>query len=221
MEEFMARVKIRPEWKRSLPVVALLSTYQHWKVEMSNDPDPVFSFALEPNRLIRREDGSFWGNWLDKREKDAHEVRERFFTIENPEQALAFFRDFGPWRVDELWGKRADPISFSQIKEKLRFYENAIVNKDESDNLSFSAEFREKQQCWLVACKDVLACVRTTVILDRASRWRWCERKDCTAPPFECGNHGRKYHDECAWLQRKRNQRDRAKKKQVGKGRKG
>jgi hypothetical protein len=244
MEGLMTRVKIRPEWKRSLPVVALLSTYPHWKVTMSADPDPVFSFAIEPDRVIPREDGSFWGNWLDKREADAHEVRRRFFAVKTPEQALAFFRRFGPWQVNgvktpeqasahfrrfgpwkvngKLWAKDADPISFSQLIKRRRAWQDALVSKDKGDNLSFGAEFQERQQIWVVACEDVVACVRTTVILDRASRWRWCAREDCTAPPFECGNHGREYHDDaCASRQRKRNQRDNQRKRRTQKTKRG
>jgi hypothetical protein len=212
----MTRVRIRPEWKRQLPVVALLSTYRDWKVEMSDDLDPVFTFSLR-FRILRGENDTLFPSIMDKREVDAHEVRQRLFSVETPEQALVFFRGFGPWQLNgELWAKQADPVSFSQLIRQRRGWQEALVNKDKSDNLSFSAEFRERQQVWIAACKDVLDCVRTTVILDRASRWRWCARKDCTAPPFECGNRGKKYHDEtCAETQGKRNQRDKQRKRRT------
>lgn len=211
----MARTKIRPEWKRELPVVALLSTYRDWKVEMSDDTDPVFTFSLR-FRMLRGENDTRFPSIMDKREVDAHEVRQRLFAVKTPEQALVFFRRFGPWQVNgELWAKQADPVSFSQLTAQSRGWQEALVTKDPTHNLSFSGvEFRE--QVWLVACKDVMACVRSTVILDRASNWRWCARKDCTAPPFECGNHRRKYHDDsCLEVQGKRNQRAKQRKRRT------
>ena len=203
----MARVRIRPEWKRQVPVVAVLSTYRDWKVEMNDASDPVFTFSLR-FRTLRGANDTSYPSIMDKTEVDAFEVREALFAVRTPKDALKFFRRYGPWRVNgELWAKHADPVFFSQLIDHLRGWQETLVNKDKNDNLSFNAEFRERQQIWLVACQDVQACVRTTVILDRASRWRWCARKDCTAAPFECGNHGRKYHENCGWLERKRNQR--------------
>ena len=208
----MVKVRIRPKWKRLLPVVAVLSTYRDWKVEMSDDVDPVFTFSLR-FRMLRGENETQFPSMMDKREVDAYEVRERLFAVQTPKQALKFFRRFGPWQVNgELWAQQADPISFSQFSAQSRGWQEVLVTKAPTHNLSFGGvEFRE--QVWVVACKDVVACARSTVILDRASNWRWCARTDCTAPPFECGNRGRKYHHEtCAETQGKRNQRNKPRK---------
>jgi hypothetical protein len=72
----------------NVPIVAQLVIEHRWRVRMSGDPDPVFSFEClgvraKPKRV------------------DAWIVRERFFAIKTPDDALEFFKEFGPWSLDE------------------------------------------------------------------------------------------------------------------------
>jgi hypothetical protein len=221
----MARVKIRKEWTRKLPVVPLLST-RNWRVMMSeHTADPVFIFMLERNRVIRRKDGSFWGSWLDKCEADAQQVRERFFRAKTPEQALTFFQDFGPYHVNEFWGKQAGQISFSKLTAQRRFYEDALVdkkywNKPLKDKdaepawmflrQNLKLELRLQPPILVAPCKDVAECLRSTVFLDHLSGETWlrCANPECKEPPFKCTKSTKKYHSEaCAALYRKWKQR--------------
>ena len=100
---------------------------------MSQDPDPIYSFTLEPDRVVRRKDGSFWGNWLEKQGAEALPVREKLFRVKTPEQGLAFFQKYGPYQVDEFWGRQAGEVSFSELMARRRFYEDALVDRSSWD----------------------------------------------------------------------------------------
>jgi DNA-directed RNA polymerase subunit RPC12/RpoP len=121
-----------------------------WLVKMSDEDDPVFTFVR---------DG--WLPWkkLNKTEKDAFVrgdegaimyptatdpwlMREQFFSIEKPEDALSFFREFGLWRFSRGDGddssikfqlswtedfERAPlPLSFSELLYQRDFFESAL-----------------------------------------------------------------------------------------------
>jgi hypothetical protein len=214
-------------------------------VKMNGDPDPEFTFKLK-RRIVQNEDGTFG---LVKHEKSAHDVRDRIFAISKPdstpEQALAFFQEFGPFMVNEkLEGL---PIRFSWFKQKLEAYEAALLNKnywDESgdpDDLEDAVWFlylrqplqaeirkgvRALSECLVVVCKDVNECLRATVFLDSLTgpgRGR-CENLACSKIFQKTRKKRRFCSRKCEELIKKRNQRKKAKeaaqKKQAKKGRK-
>ena len=76
----------RPQHIKNLPIVAQLVVTHRWKVRMSDDPHPVFSFEC--------------GARLKHPKVFAAEyVRERFFNVKTPADALIFFKEFGPWNT--------------------------------------------------------------------------------------------------------------------------
>jgi len=77
-----------------------------WRVEKSDDTDPVFTFARDgwlPWRDLNEvERASVLGNVSERIDypttADPWFTHERLFAIESPDDALVFFRDFGLWR---------------------------------------------------------------------------------------------------------------------------
>ncbi len=121
-----------------------------WLVERSSDDDPVFTFAR---------DG--WMPWRNQNETDRNAfsksgweaisqpsvidpwlMREQFFGIENPEDALAFLRNFGLWRFSRFDGDDSSnlfpigwttdferdplPVTFNELMYQRDFFESAL-----------------------------------------------------------------------------------------------
>jgi hypothetical protein len=111
-------------WVSFVPVIPRLTTYVDWFVDMSEDRDPVFSFTLLPMATGR----------LDSRATDPYAVREGFFAIRTPHEALLFFREFGPYRVID-----------GEVRYKLdQFAEELFQAK--SDGVRALQKFRAQQQ---------------------------------------------------------------------------
>jgi hypothetical protein len=227
------RIRVRPEWILTLPVVPILSTYEGWKVSISDDPDQEFTFSLRSfgSRIVRNKDDTF--DLPHKIEVDACLVRDRFFAISTPDEALRFFQEFGPYFLAERLAQQAPPVRFSWLMKKRRLYEEALVNKkywdrsakespDDPDAEEWSSYLRQPLQAEImrssgghsqvlhISCKDIAACLRSTVFLDTLSgteRGR-CARVGCPTPLFQRTRKTKKYCSrECEELQKKRNQR--------------
>ena len=120
-----------------------------WLVEMSDGDDPVFTFKEDGPRQFRgladfeamspEEQKKFlafpnqFNPWL---------MRERFFKINNPADALEFFRQYGVWRFSRFDGdlpsdkfpqswvhgevKDPLPIRFSELIYQRNYFEDAL-----------------------------------------------------------------------------------------------
>jgi hypothetical protein len=118
-------------------------------VEMVDGDDPVFHFTLHPSRLLlnmaameaksREEIGSFIA---PRKEFDVWNVREKFFAIQYPTDALEFFKEFGVWRFSRFDGdepsirfpgswappnpKNPLPITFNELIYQRNYFEDAL-----------------------------------------------------------------------------------------------
>jgi hypothetical protein len=121
-----------------------------WLVEMGEGDDPLFTFkhdgpkgyqglaafeAMSPEAQAKfLASPNVFDPWL---------VRERFFRINNPADALAFFREYGVWRFSrsdddvpslrfpQSWarGREEDepfPIRFSELIYQRNYFEDAL-----------------------------------------------------------------------------------------------
>lgn len=124
-----------------------------WLVEMSEGDDPVFTFsregwqpwrALDFTELQKRLQASPhpFDGFVSSTMVDPWLVRERLFAIESPQEALAFFREFGLWRYSRGDGDESSvrfpvgwtanceeeplPISFNDLLYQRDFFERAL-----------------------------------------------------------------------------------------------
>jgi hypothetical protein len=180
----------------SMPITPYLDLHYEWETTMGKGKDPEFSFALPRGPERRIDSGRF---------KDAFAMRERFFAIEKPEDALEFFREFGPYKLHKLvTTSTALPTKFSTIRWFQDQYLRHLLRPLETDrvhtgnaladvlgqmhceqNLPMELRFSQPMRAE-VRCQDVQEALRATVFLDRlrALPWRSCARVDC-GKPFE------------------------------------
>lgn len=195
-----------------------LVTDCEWEVSASDDPDPTISFTF-----------SSWER-RDPAPPSVFEVREAFFEIRDLNQALAFFRKYGPWALLE-GTKKASPVRFSMLAKEKAFFEEALLsreirrftraaNDDEMrtaledwylwQNLPVELVFGQTQ-LGLIPCKDVQEAIRASIFLDRFDRepLRRCARPDC-GRFFKAGNKQSKVYcsARCAHLQSVRKYND-------------
>lgn len=126
---------------------------RRWLVEMSGGEDPVFTFRRDgwrPWREVNQEEQLAWHQtereildqvvwpaavnpWL---------MRERFFAIKEPIDALSFFREFGLWRYKRhdcddhsikfqpAWTSDSEgeplQVTFDQLANQRNFFEDAL-----------------------------------------------------------------------------------------------
>lgn len=76
--------------KFTLPIAGLLDVQEEWKVSMSGEPDPEFCFTRTHNVAYRRE--------------DSFKLRADFLNVRTPEDALRFFRYYGPFQITPAAG---------------------------------------------------------------------------------------------------------------------
>jgi len=203
--------KFRAE-KFTLPVVAALECRDGWQVAMDGSRDPVFSFAAPPNTR-------------GYRSADAFEVRKRFFAIGSPEDALRFFREFGPFEV--LPDKKthsdigANPVKWNAIQQRQEELKGVLLNESVPIRLY---EFVFEQPLWaeirfrsvtpetrselndagVIHCGDVAHALRASIFLSRMRGFPWkrCARGDCTQLFEQRTRHAKIYCSEsCAHLQ--------------------
>ncbi len=202
----MVRSPVPSEWVLTMPVQPRLYTYSGWTVKMSAEADPLFTFCLK-RRIVHNEDGTF--GLPRKNECAAHVVRDRFFAISTPHEALRFFQVFGPYFVNELLGDKALTIRFSILKKKRDAYSEALVNgtywegppdylQDDLDPEDWDWFMRRPLKAELIRasglapaavvpiCKDVAACLRSAVYLDSlcVTKRARCANPSCPRTPI-------------------------------------
>jgi hypothetical protein len=220
---------------RSLLIEGLLRTFSDWQVSMSRDADPEFSFSLAPARQL---EGGGIENEL--RVCDVFELRDEFFVVRTPEQALAFLQAFGPFQLKEQFGNVAAPIRFSKLMEWRDRYQDALVRSTENIHRRYSgdqqiAEFITNLYLWQpqnievpfgqpprgrIACKDIEDSLRAAVFLDRLLgdiQWQNCAREDCRIPFRLAGKRTLYCSTDCAHLQAARDYNDRKQKAKLKK----
>ena len=161
---------------------------------MDRGDDPNFLFTFQ--KTIRPSDGGAAPEWIFNRE-DAFDVRNDFLAIGTPDQALAFFRHYGPWQVKERYAMEAAPFKWSQVQRMRGLFEQALLVAHPSDlgdseiqgtmerfwmwqNLAVELPYREP----LVAfsrCDDIQTALRASVYLSRLAglEWNRCAKTDC------------------------------------------
>jgi hypothetical protein len=213
----------------TIEVIAFLETHREWEASASNDSDPVISFSVGPPKRIEQD-----GRTVVVRDEplpNVFEVREAFFAIRDVNQAVEFFRKYGPWAVADERTQEAAPISLSALERQRSFFEDALLTREiwSVKRATNDDELRTALGDWylwqnlpmelvfgparagLVRCKDVQEALRASVFLDRFDRepLRRCARPDC-GKFFKQGNKQAKLYcsTQCAHLQsvRKYNQ---------------
>ena len=160
---------------------------------------PCFFFELVPEDG-RRGYRTFPGDPLRPAVADLSEVRQRFFAIRTPQEALEFFTAYGPFVVRPLQkngSKRgavaAHTIKWSQLQDARVFFEEALlashftVEKMNMPNMQYLLQELElhldffKPEQLISWCYDVSDAIRVSVFLDKvdAFPWRRCARADC------------------------------------------
>lgn len=121
-----------------------------WLVEMSGEDDPVFTFSRDGwvpwGHLSETERGAVVRDAMESlvypTTADPWLVRERFFGIETPEDALVFFKEFGLWRFSRDDGDGSSkrfpfgwamdfegdplPLTFNELMYQRDFFESAL-----------------------------------------------------------------------------------------------
>lgn len=109
--------------KYTLPVAAVLTVREQWQVSMSKSDDPVFAFVRRrknPERL---------------RSEDAFDVRDWFLSVRTPEDALRFFKRYGPFQLlapspsatKASRAARAQSFKWSYIQDARQNFEEALL----------------------------------------------------------------------------------------------
>lgn len=229
----------------SLPVVPYLETRGGWRVQVTEDADPVFSFSA---RLPQAKEEGGTKSWsLEPTNFNVFEMREALFAVQTPGDALRFFEVFGPWQIKQHLGTEAGSIRFSGVIRQRDFYQDALLSREIWGNSrmeSGDAQTRaaiEDYYLWqplpmemvfqqppavIVRCKDIQEAMRTSVFLDRLDGfpWRRCAREDCGKVYKLESKRARMYcSTDCAHLQsvRSYNERKRAEAAKAKPGTKG
>lgn len=226
----------------TLPIRPLLHTFGRWETSVSSDSDPIYSFLLLPPSHTRDEHGQRWSR--HDTAYDVFEIREALFAIRTPDDALEFFRSYGPWQVDRLLGNDANTLRFSALLRRQEFYRDALLHRPTKrpprpkDRPQTQKELRDALEAvflWRplpmellfgapfvarVVCKDIEDAIRASVFLDRLEgfSWRRCVKADC-GKPFRLTSKREKLYCtyECAHHQAVRdyNERRRSAKKKI------
>lgn len=218
----------------SLPVSPYLETRSGWRVHVTEDADPVFSFSARIPQPKHEGGTKSWS--LDPTQFNVFEVREALFAVQTPADAVQFFEAFGPWQIKQHLGTEAGDIRFSEVLRQRDFFRDALLMREPWS--SSRAPVRDEQMraaledyfLWqplvmemvfhqppvvVVRCWDIRDALRTSVFLDRldGSPWRRCARKDCGKLFKLESKRARMYcSTDCAHLQsvRSYNERKRA-----------
>ena len=212
--------------KYTLPIHATLETRSEWRAKMNTDSDPIFSFELlKPETQPE---------WIFIR-SDAFELRQDFLSVRTPEEALAFFRKYGPWQVKERYANTADPFKWSQMERMREFFEDALTKRSVENtprdsktddirklfenlylwqNLPLELPFQEPFVAF-VRCNDIQQALRAGIFLSRLGgvKWKRCAKTDCNNL-FQCNSNREQLYcnPDCANVQSSRNYHDRKRK---------
>jgi hypothetical protein len=209
----------------------LLKTRAEWRTTTATESGgPIFRFELmkPPSWPPEKKE---WASWIVV---PAGKVRERFFALQSPEDAFAFFTEFGPW---ELTGENtADPIAWQQVLAMQELFKKKLLEVATSKNASFddnlaaafksmylsqspNLTFSPKVPRTIDAiCPDIKEAVRTCNYLDHEadSIWRRCAREDCGKLFQATGKRKRLYcNNSCTHLSNVRAGRQEKRKTEV------
>jgi hypothetical protein len=204
--------------KYTLLIAADLRVREEWQVSMSPAQDPKFSFARK-SQVVRRH------RW-----EDAFRVRLDFLTIQSPEDALQFFKLYGPfqYKVDKTGSKNADPepesVLWSVIERAVNDFEQSLIAQEVpkwlyrftfGQPLMLELPFQPitpeltrypdwKEDAAIAHCNDVVEALRASIFLSRIRGFQWkrCARKGCGQLFEQDTKHQKIYcSPECAHLQ--------------------
>lgn len=187
----------------TIPIHPALETMSAWEARMNEEPDPVISFVIRNNPAEMDENGEVRWQSFPIRMAEAFKLRDEFFAIKTPDDALSFFQSYGPYQVGKPLDLVSKPIRFSQILQRRDFYSHALfersidnIRKNYSgddfaeglantylwQNLSIELLFLQPMNA-IVRCKDVEDALRATVFLDRlrGMPWKRCARERIAA----------------------------------------
>ena len=193
MSRDMSRRNRRVRGAISLKVIPFLESYSNWDTEMrESEEDTKFYFSLSKTQPGAGDKGRADG-------RSGQLVAERFLEIKDGEQALKFFREFGPMQLAHQFDgtktqkPTADPVSLSQVrgwqerffhgvsgtatsKQHRKLLNNWYLTQPLKIELTYSPLF-----VGTAPCKDVEECLRASVFLDslRGFTWYRCARKEC------------------------------------------
>ncbi len=219
----------------AISIDPILETRGEWDARLSEESDPEISFVFHPNQPQANEDGGTTWAASPFRHEEGFELRESFFAIRTAEDALNFYRRYGPHQVMKPLDTVAKPLRFSAVVRIRKFYMHALFERS-IDNMrrKYSGEglhegteniylwqnlytellFRQPAAA-VVRCKDVEDALRATVFLDRlrGMPWKLCAREDC-GKPFEQSSKRTKLYcsTDCAHLQSVRDYNERKRK---------
>ncbi len=229
--------------KYTLPVAAVLTVREQWRVSMSKSDDPVFSFVRNRKDVDRR------------RTVDAFDVRADFLSIRAPGDALRFFERYGPFQfiprsqsaTKASEAVRAESWKWSKLQQAQQNFEEALLADGIplgkawlydfmfSQPLALELPFRAVvplpskdanrhvtdglDDAAIAPCADVVDALRASVFISRMGGFQWsrCARKGC-GQLFEQTTRRRKLYcsPECAHLQAVNDYNARQKKTQKG-----
>jgi hypothetical protein len=164
-----------------------------WVVGMSDDSkDPRFSFRLGPMNEVRRGDVVVSISSPPNIDRDVLEVRERFRKIRKPVDALAMFKELGPWQLKRAFDQTGVPVRFSEVLSHQAEIEQ-VLTAEGGDEVYRAVRdfnfFRHLPMELVLAdppfaqspCKDIKDAIRASVFLERLEGgiWRRCHSPTC------------------------------------------
>lgn len=165
-----------------------LVTRKEWYATMDDAENPRFSFELKGPASWPSDKKQ----WHFKEVPGARLVRDKFFALQSPSDALSLFNEYGPWHVTEEYGTTADSITWTQLLNEQDFFRKALTRQEgESDvrefikrlYMSWSPKLElSAVPCTICAvCPDIKEAIRATIRLDLDTGipWRRCKLKDC------------------------------------------
>jgi hypothetical protein len=203
--------------KYTLLIAADLEVREEWQVSMSQAQDPEFSF-------VRKKEPAWRHRW-----EDAYKVRLDFLTIQSPEEALQFFKLYGPFqykgdKTSKNGAVVAEPVLWSLIERAVNEFEESLIAQALTPwlynfmfgrplmlELPFQPITPElaripdwKEDAAIAHCYDVVEALRASIFLSRIKGFPWkrCARKGCNQLFEQDTKHQKIYHSsECAHLQ--------------------
>ncbi|HXE32800.1 MAG TPA: hypothetical protein VN087_02720 [Verrucomicrobiae bacterium] len=182
-----------------------------WKVSMSADTDPQFTFEnTNPNSR-----DVVW--------RDGHAVATEFLGLKSPEDTLAFFKKYNWYENKQLdadkkirirWTElqgiqkafasvlRNEPIEPQNLQEfifqplpvNLTHHEGTFHKNQSKENRALSGK-SYFDTSGIAECADVLSALRAITFLSRGVVWRLCANPKCDHGLFKPARPNQMYHD--------------------------
>ncbi len=182
-----------------------------WKVSMTADPDPQFSFEnINPNSR-------------DVRYYDGHAVATEFLGLKSPDDTLAFFQKYNWDETKQPDAHQRIRIRWSELQDIQKAFASALRNElIEPQNLKefvfqplpvslthHEGTFHRDQSkenralagksyfdtSGIAECADVLSALRAVTFLSRGVVWRLCANPKCDYGLFKPARPNQVYHD--------------------------